>query len=73
MVDPVRITGLHTIAVFKPRLKNIVIQYIFTGNRVLVTGKLTYLHMKDDSGKDIGKRASIVAHEVIRLNANSDT
>ena len=63
----------HSIAVFKPGLIDIVSQYVSKGNRVMVTGKLTYQRMKDDSGNEISKRASIVATEVIKLSTNSDS
>ncbi|KAB7504481.1 Single-stranded DNA-binding protein, mitochondrial, partial [Armadillidium nasatum] len=53
-------TEWHRISVFRPHLREKVINYLEKGDRVLVTGRISYLERKDTGNPDI-----------INKNANS--
>ncbi|XP_035736519.1 single-stranded DNA-binding protein, mitochondrial-like [Vespa mandarinia] len=57
-------TDWHRICVFKPSLRQNVINYLKKGQRVLVNGRLTYGEFKDDEG-NIKSSTAIIADDVI--------
>ncbi|KAK9304306.1 hypothetical protein QLX08_004296 [Tetragonisca angustula] len=62
--DLVQRTDWHRICVFKPNLRENVFTYLKKGQRVLVSGKITYGEFKDEEG--ITKTSSsVIADDVI--------
>lgn len=57
-------TDWHRICVFKPTLRDTVYTYLKKGQRVYVSGRLTYGEIKDESGNPRTTTA-IVADDVI--------
>lgn len=57
-------TDWHRICVFKPSLRDIVMSYLKKGQRVMVTGKISYGEFKDEEGQTKSSTA-IIADEVI--------
>ncbi|KAG8230508.1 hypothetical protein J437_LFUL010028 [Ladona fulva] len=67
--DLMQRTDWHRVCVFKPSLRDTVYQYLTKGQRVYVTGKLTYGEIKDESGTTRTTTA-IVADDVIFFQTN---
>ncbi|KAK1137199.1 hypothetical protein K0M31_001722 [Melipona bicolor] len=57
-------TDWHKICVFKPNLRENVFTYLKKGQRVLVSGKITYGEFKDEEGT-IKPTTAVVADDVI--------
>lgn len=61
-------TEWHRISVFKPNLRDTVLNYLKKGQRVHVTGKLTYGEVKGEDGI-VRTTASVIADDVIFFQA----
>lgn len=57
-------TDWHRICVFKPYLREVVYKYMHKGQRVYVTGRLSYGEVKDESGNP-HTTTSVIADDVI--------
>ncbi|PSN40197.1 Single-stranded DNA-binding protein [Blattella germanica] len=57
-------TDWHRVCVFKPSLRDTVYNYMKKGQRVYVSGRLTYGEVKDDEG-NARSTTAIVADDVI--------
>jgi single-strand DNA-binding protein len=57
-------TDWHRVCVFKPYLRENVYKYMSKGQRVYVTGKVSYGEIKDEQG-NTHVATSIIADEVI--------
>lgn len=62
-------TDWHRICIFKPSLRESVYNYLHKGQRVYVTGRITYGEIKDEGG-NTRSATSIVAEDVIFFQAN---
>ncbi|XP_043510961.1 single-stranded DNA-binding protein, mitochondrial isoform X3 [Frieseomelitta varia] len=62
--DLVQRTDWHKICVFKPNLRETVFTYLQKGQRVLVSGKITYGEFKDEEGTT-KTSTSVIADDVI--------
>lgn len=60
-------TEWHRISVFKPNLRNMAENYIKSGNRLFVEGKLSYGHIIDASGNAV-PTTSIIAEDIVFLS-----
>ncbi|XKL67645.1 hypothetical protein PGB90_003136 [Kerria lacca] len=58
----------HRICIFKPGLKDLVYNYLRKGQRVYVSGKISYGEVNDDFGKKV-ILTSIIAEDVIFFNS----
>lgn len=67
--DWVQRTDWHRVVVFKPALRDSVIQYLKKGQRTLITGRISYGEITDQEGKQ-RMSTSIIADDVIFFNAN---
>lgn len=65
-------TEWHRVVCFKPGLREIVLNYLKKGQRVFVTGKITYGEIKSDDGQ-VRSTTAIAAEDVIFLQGNQDT
>lgn len=63
-------TEWHRISVFKPNLRESILTYLKKGQRVYVTGKLTYGEVKGEDG-NMRTAASIIADDVIFFQQNN--
>ncbi|KAJ9601065.1 hypothetical protein L9F63_000800 [Diploptera punctata] len=63
-------TDWHRICVFKPSLRDTVYTYLKKGQRVYVSGRLTYGEVKDEDGNARATTA-IVADDVIFFHSSS--
>ncbi|XP_058811371.1 single-stranded DNA-binding protein, mitochondrial [Topomyia yanbarensis] len=59
-------TDWHRVVVFKPALRDSVMNYLRKGQRAMVTGKISYGEITDQEGKQ-RSTTSIIADEVIFL------
>ncbi|XP_063236409.1 single-stranded DNA-binding protein, mitochondrial [Bacillus rossius redtenbacheri] len=57
-------TDWHRVCVFKPALRDTVYTYLRKGQRVLVSGRLTYGEVKDEAGRATTTTA-VVADDVV--------
>lgn len=57
-------TDWHRVCIFKPTLRETVYNYLKKGQRIYVSGRLTYGEVKDDSG-NTRTTTAIVADEVV--------
>lgn len=57
-------TDWHRVVVFKPSLRDSVMNYLRKGQRTLVTGKVTYGEITDHEGKS-RLTTSIIADDVV--------
>ncbi|XP_071877260.1 mitochondrial single stranded DNA-binding protein [Bombus fervidus] len=62
--DFVQRTEWHRICVFKPSLRDNVLNYLKKGQRIYVSGKITYGEFKDEDG-NTKSSTSIIADDVI--------
>lgn len=60
-------TDWHRVVVFKPTLRDTVLQYLRKGQRTLVTGRISYGEITDAEGQK-KVATSIIADEVIFFN-----
>lgn len=65
-------TDWHRISVFKPGLRELAENYVKSGNRLMVEGKISYGHIIDRNGGSI-PTTSIIAEEVIFLSSSNST
>lgn len=65
-------TEWHRVVCFKPGLREIVLNYLKKGQRVFVTGKITYGEIKADDGQ-IRSTTAIAAEDVIFLQGNQES
>ena len=63
-------TDWHRICVFKPSLRDTVYTYLKKGQRVYVSGRLTYGEVKDEDGNSRTTTA-VVADDVIFFQSGS--
>lgn len=63
-------TEWHRVVCFKPGLREIVLNYLKKGQRVFVTGRITYGEIKLEDGQVKGTTA-IAADDVIFLQSGS--
>ncbi|XP_053698260.1 single-stranded DNA-binding protein, mitochondrial [Sabethes cyaneus] len=64
--DWIQKTDWHRVVVFKPALRESVINYLRKGQRTMVTGKINYGEITDQEGKQ-RSTTSIIADDVIFL------
>lgn len=64
-------TEWHRVSVFKPGLRTLAENYVKSGLRVLVEGKLSYGHIIDKSGTAV-PTTSIIAEDVMFLSKQID-
>lgn len=57
-------TDWHRISIFKPGLRDTVYKYLKKGQRVYITGKLSYGEVKMDDGQ-VRSASTIIADDVI--------
>ncbi|XP_076183785.1 mitochondrial single stranded DNA-binding protein [Ptiloglossa arizonensis] len=57
-------TDWHKICVFQPNLRDNVISYLKKGQRVMVTGKISYSEFTDEAG-NVKPSTAIIADEVV--------
>ncbi|XP_053970880.1 single-stranded DNA-binding protein, mitochondrial [Hylaeus volcanicus] len=62
--DFIQRTEWHRICVFKPQLRDTVSKYLRKGQRVLVTGKVSYGEFKDEEGQTKPSTA-VIADDVV--------
>lgn len=67
--DVVQRTDWHKICVFKPNLRENVYTYLKKGQRVLVSGKISYGEYKDEEGV-IKSSTAVIADDVIFFHNN---
>lgn len=60
-------TEWHRITIFRPVLRDIVSQNVKRGDKVFVTGRISYSQYKD-SNEAVQRTASIIADDVIRVS-----
>lgn len=60
-------TDWHRISVFKPGLRSLAENYVRTGNRLYIEGRLNYGQIQDASGATI-PTTSIIAEEIVFLS-----
>ena len=65
-------TEWHKISVFKPGLRPVAEQYVKSGSRVMVEGKISYGHIVDAQGGAV-PIASIIADDIIFLTKAKDS
>ncbi|EDS32832.1 single-stranded DNA-binding protein, mitochondrial [Culex quinquefasciatus] len=63
-------TDWHRVVVFKPALRDAVMNYLRKGQRTMVTGKITYGEITDQEGKQ-RPTTSVIADDVIFLQNQS--
>lgn len=63
-------TEWHRISVFKPGLRQVAEEYVKSGKRVLVEGKLSYGHIIDAQGNAV-PTTSIIADDIILLDSRN--
>jgi len=63
-------TDWHRISVFKPGLRQIAEDYVKSGTRLLVEGKLSYGHIIDSKGNAV-PTTSIIAEDIILLSRSA--
>uniref|UniRef100_A0A0V0GC89 Single-stranded DNA-binding protein n=1 Tax=Triatoma dimidiata TaxID=72491 RepID=A0A0V0GC89_TRIDM len=63
-------TDWHRISVFKPSLRDLVFSYLHKGQRVLVSGRITYGSIKEDG--NIRPTTSIVADDIIFFHSGEN-
>lgn len=68
--DIVQRTDWHKICVFKPNLRENVYTYLKKGQRVLVSGKISYGEYKDEEGA-IKSTTAVIADDVIFFHHNN--
>lgn len=66
--DWVQRTDWHRVVVFKPALRDSVMQFMKKGQRTMVMGKITYGEITDQEGKT-RLSTSIIAEEVVFLTS----
>ena len=59
-------TDWHKVVVFKPSLRDSVLKYLTKGQRTLITGKISYSEIVDDSGNK-RQATNVIADDVIYL------
>lgn len=62
-------TDWHRIVVFKPTLRDTVMNYLKKGQRTYITGKITYGEIVDQEGKT-RVSTSIIADDVVFINSS---
>lgn len=62
-------TDWHRISVFKPSLRDTVYTYLRKGQRIYITGKLSYGEIKDEDGTT-RQSTSIIADEIVFFQSN---
>ncbi|XP_022829238.1 single-stranded DNA-binding protein, mitochondrial [Spodoptera litura] len=62
--DMLQRTDWHRISIFKPGLRDTVYKYLKKGQRVYITGKLSYGEVKMDDGQ-VRSASTIIADDVI--------
>lgn len=62
--DMLQRTDWHRISIFKPGLRDTVYKYLKKGQRVYITGKLSYGEVKMDDGQ-VRTASTIIADDVI--------
>ncbi|KAF9412976.1 hypothetical protein HW555_008673 [Spodoptera exigua] len=62
--DVLQRTDWHRISIFKPGLRDTVYKYLKKGQRVYITGKLSYGEVKMDDGQ-VRSASTIIADDVI--------
>ncbi|XP_066999731.1 single-stranded DNA-binding protein, mitochondrial [Anabrus simplex] len=63
-------TDWHRVCVFKPYLRDTVYNFLKKGQRVYVTGRLTYGEVKDESG-NLRSTTAVVADDIIFFQTQS--
>lgn len=61
-------TEWHRVCVFKPALRDTVLNYLKKGQRVYVSGKISYGEFKDEDGATRSS-TSVIADDVIFLHS----
>lgn len=69
--DMLQRTDWHRISIFKPTLREMVSSYMKKGQRIYVTGRLTYGEIKTDDGQ-VRATTSVIADDVIFLQNSSN-
>lgn len=69
MLESVQKTDWHRVVVFRPGLRDTVYNYLQKGQRVHVSGKLTYGELKDEAG-NTRTTTSIIADDIIFFSTN---
>lgn len=64
-------TEWHRVVVFKPNLRDTVMEYLKKGNRTMIQGKLSYGEIVDAEGKQ-RPSTSIIADDVIFFRENNN-
>lgn len=64
-------TDWHRISVFKPGLRELTENYVKSGIRLMVEGKISYGHIIDRNGSSV-PTTSIIAEEIIFLSSSRD-
>nr|CAG4641419.1 EOG090X0O5J [Eulimnadia texana] len=62
--EVVKKTEWHRVGVFKPALRELAVNYVTKGQRVLIQGRLIYGEVKDSEGQS-RQTSTIVADEII--------
>lgn len=65
-------TEWHRVVCFKPGLREIVLNYLKKGQRVFVTGRITYGEIKTEDGQ-VRNTTAIAADDVIFLQGNQES
>lgn len=63
-------TEWHKISVFKPNLRPVAEEYVKSGSRLMVEGKISYGHIVDSQGNAV-PTTSIIADDIIFLTRGS--
>ncbi|XP_049864982.1 single-stranded DNA-binding protein, mitochondrial [Pectinophora gossypiella] len=69
--DVLQRTDWHRISVFKPGLRDTVYKFLKKGQRVYVTGKLSYGEVKLDDGQ-VRSASTIIADDIIFFQSTPD-
>jgi single-strand DNA-binding protein len=62
-------TDWHRISVFKPSLRDTVYTYLRKGQRIYVSGRLSYGEIKDEEGNS-RPTTSVIAEDIIFFQSN---
>lgn len=65
-------TDWHRVVVFKPALRDAILQYLRKGQRTLVTGRISYGEITDVEGQK-KVATSIIADDVVFFNPQGQT
>lgn len=70
--DMLQKTDWHRISVFRPNLRDTVYSYLRKGQRVYVTGRLSYGEIKTSDG-EVRSTCSVIADDVIFFQTSSSS